>query len=395
MANITFSNLPAEIQVSIAKYCGNNHLINLCLTSKQVNQTCLHVLYRHVDLHFDPPDVRDLNRQESPQSLDARKRQQQFVYTLLRHPEYGMHVRSITGSLFVLSISKYHNWEETVSDEELWRAMQSLKHVQRVEVGSRGGIANPMMVPTKQFPTSLFHSATSVRLVGHMQYGLAKAILHAINPATLEHLCLDMVEDYKLGRFHPGYVSGEISGLLTTLTGRCRVLRTLMLRREGRLSDERRWHASLEDPTNLIKDPNMEENAWFEKVPTAEEKASYFEWPSFIRSVQGTLEEFTFEQGAKSTYHLNFGKPYMYRFMDERFRRCYLPVIVSGNWPSLTVMELRGVRRPDCSGGKAALKNELRAALGTDVKILVRGTGRFWRQYSWPYQTGALKKTSR
>lgn len=55
MGKLTFSTLPPEIHVGIAEHRGNSDLLNLCLTSKWVNERCLHVLYRHVDLERYAP----------------------------------------------------------------------------------------------------------------------------------------------------------------------------------------------------------------------------------------------------------------------------------------------------------------------------------------------------
>lgn len=60
-------------------------------------------------------------------------------------------------------------------------------------------------------------------------------------------------------------------GFLTTLTDHCTGLRTLVLSRIGHARE------------NMIWD-------------TAAEEASYVEWASFIRSVQGTVEKLAFEQ---------------------------------------------------------------------------------------------------
>lgn len=58
---------------------------------------------------------------------------------------------------------------DMISYEELWRAMKSLTHVQRVEVGYKCALASGMTKPEKQIPGELFQSATSVRLLGCMQ----------------------------------------------------------------------------------------------------------------------------------------------------------------------------------------------------------------------------------
>lgn len=361
MATSTFSSLPDEIHVSIAEHLDTHDLFNFCLTLKRVNERCVHVLYRHVDLWLHRHDG-DGAPTDYHRMLDARKRQQQFVHTLLRHPEYGKHVRYFGGKLCVPSLDNYLSFgEHNISDEEFWGAMQSLTRIQCVDVGSRNCFASRVTVPTNQFPNHLFQSATSVRLVGHMQYGLAKAILNAINPGTLQHLCLDVVQDHKIGHFHRDYTDavgmrgedgqmialGATAGLLTTLTGRCTALRTLILRRLGQFDDGYGWHTAAED-------------------------ASCIEWASFIHSVQRTVEHFAFHQtmgeGSDSEFG-DTGRPL--RIMDERFARLVLPAIVSGNWPRLRMMEVGGVRSLNDEDGIAGLTTELHAALGADVEISV------------------------
>lgn len=382
MAKTTFSMLPAEIHASIAEHCEKWDLVNLCKTSKWLNERCSRVLYRHVDLRFSRNRIHKkpsrhllLYRSENIEGYykcyDINK-QRQFIRTLLTNLEYGKHVRSLKGSLAIPSLNNTpHIGRDKISDEQFWCTMLSLTHVQSLEIGSINSFANRIMAPTKQFPSSLFQSTTSVRLAGHMQYGLAKTILTAINPTTLEHLCLDMVQDHKIGHFHRDYVPGDrgedgqmiavgaTSGLLRTMTGRCTALRTLILRRIGQIQrdDVRGWH-------------------------TAAEEASYTEWTSFIRSVQGTVENFKFDQAAVSQLEPESRRGLgLVRIMDERFQRLMLPAIVSGNWPCLTNIELRGVRYPIRLGGIYALKKELRVVLGRNVEILVEEDARIQTLY--------------
>ncbi|MCJ1471281.1 hypothetical protein MMC07_009929 [Pseudocyphellaria aurata] len=353
MAKITFSDFPAEIHVSIAQHCENSDLKNFCLTSKLMKERCLRLLFRHVDLRLKSP----------AEASDARNRQTQFVHTLLRHPDYGKHVRYLQGTLFIPSLNQSDGGKkEPPSDEDLWSAMQLLTHVQSVDVGFRNDLpcANRIGVPTAQFPTGLFQSATSVRLVDHMPYGLAKSILDVVNPATLKHLCLDMVQDCKAGQRQRGYLPedrgedgrmialGAMVGLLTTLTGACAALRVLTLRRLGQQQIGSNWNE-------------------------AAEEVSYIEWASFICSVRTTVEKFTFEQAGSSALGATgfTDEDGTLRVMDERFRKFILPAILSGNWPCLTVMELRGARTAEDQGGKTALIAELRAVLGGNAEIVV------------------------
>lgn len=354
MAKYTFSNLPVEIQVNIAEHCEKTGLINLCLTSKLVSERCLHVLYRHVDLRSDR--CVGTVTEEWDQILDALNKQKRFIRTLLSHPEYGKHVRSLKDMLYIPMSDDIFSLGSDVSDEECWRVMQSLTHVQSVDVGSRNRFAACTMVLANELPNSLFQSATSVRLLGPMQYGLAKSILNAINPAALQHLCLDFVRDKDIGHSQGQYVPGNTyedgrllsvgatSGLLTTLTGRCTTLRTLELRRVGQVQNGPGW-------------------------PVAAEEASYIEWASFIRSVQGTLEKFTFEQARKISRPTGFHPKF--RIMDERFLRLVLPAIVAGEWPCLTFIELRGVRASNDRYSADALTTEIKAAVGEKTKIVI------------------------
>lgn len=138
MAKISFLTLPAEIHFGIAEYCKHDDLINLCLTSKLVNERCLQILYRHVNLQFDPEGPDELTRYEYRGYLDARTRQQQFVVrTLLSHPEYRQHVRFFPRNAMYthFRLLAYHSWEDDmISEQDLRRAMQSLT---RVHLGSR------------------------------------------------------------------------------------------------------------------------------------------------------------------------------------------------------------------------------------------------------------------
>lgn len=322
---MTFSSQPTEIHVMIAQYCGNNGLINLCLTSQWVNERCLPVLYHHVDLDRFQPRSDCTVESLSHQMLDEFKRLKRLVDTLLSHPEYGEHVRSFKGSLCTNAVTFctttvgkviYSLEEEEYSAGNLWSAMQSLTRVRSVYVGTINAVTNYLMGPPRQIPSPLFQSATSVKLVGRIGYSLAKSILLAINPAMLIFLCLELVENCKSGWSQLEHMPGDrsedgkmkardaTSGLLTTLTGRCTALRTLMLRRIGQFQYTHEWHE-------------------------AAEEASYTEWASFIHSVQGTVERLAFGHAAKSSAEPIF-RNHPSTVMDGRFQRLVLPAIVSG-----------------------------------------------------------------
>lgn len=382
MATTTFSALPAEIHGNIAKHCQNNDLINLCLTAKWVKERCLGVLYRTVDLERHPSGLNTLHGQEYLQMFDSFTRQQQFVCTMRSHPEYGRYVRYLKGALITVDSGFFRTLEKNkIPDEDLWNAMRSLTHVRRVDIGIKVGCAYLLTVPSMHIPSVLFQSATSVSLVGQMQYSLAKSILNSINSAQLIYLRLDMIQDRKMGIFQEGFrpgqraeegrivANGAMTGLLGRLTGRCTGLRFLILRRIGQAQAGPEWHAHAE-------------------------QLSYLEWALFIRSVKGTVEKLMFEQaevaltidpgpfssapgpfsntpGPFSTAAPSGNGPLPFRIMDERFKRLVFPILCSGKWPCLVKMELRGVRGWNSQGGGAELSTALRTVHGAESWILI------------------------
>ncbi|MCJ1467514.1 hypothetical protein MMC07_006139 [Pseudocyphellaria aurata] len=367
MTAVTLSNLPSEIQANIAHNCDKNDLISLCLVSKRVNETCLPLLYRHVDLKAP----------HMGHGLEGNfKRQRQLVRTLLSRPGYGRHIRVLKVSLFTPDYGKYPSLrQDRILDTRLWDAMQSLTHVRSVDISAGTLDFRELSRPTLQILSDLFPSVTSVTLVGRMDYRLAKLILNSINPATLKHLCLNLVRDSNLEYFFPGFMLGDrgkdgqllahgaTAGLLTSTTGRYTTLQTLILQRLGQ----------------------AKRSDW--QFHDAAENASYTEWAAFICSVQPTIEKFRFEQ--VDQYSLTSrnitDRALSIRVMDERFERLILPTIVSGSWPHLTLMELRGVRGFAGQGGTAGLTANLRALHGRNTCIVVEETTRYFNS-SEPWQ---------
>lgn len=369
MATITFSSLPAEIHDGIASYCNTNDLKSLCLTSKWMNEMFFRALYRHVDLQLDPNNEKLRGDIISPRGAqDTCNRQQQFVHTLLSHPEYGKEVRSLktSGHIPIFKDGR----KDMRAEENFWHAMLSLTHVQSVDLSSKlifshGGGKTTTQI--ENIPRQLFRSVTSIKLAGMMPCGPATSILITINPATLKHLCLDRVDGYSTEkdengreeRRNYGTFCFEVQspGLLRALIGQCTALQTLILRRVGRVHE-------MESLQNTC--------AHHVQFSETLEAASYTEWASFIRSVQATVKEFTFD-------HIEYESGYVglwtedlpFRAMDGRFLRLVLPTILSSNWPCLTMMKLRGVRTLNGQDGKIALTRQLEAILGRDAEIVV------------------------
>ena len=381
---MTFSSLPAEIHVGIARYCENHDLINLCRVSKLLNQQCLHVLYRHVDLQCGRRDgltsrhhrlydhsvgtetdtdrervgEMELKRLRHNERHRLLEKQLGFCEILRIYPEHGSYVRLLEYTFVNLRLPMI---------EEAWGlAMRSLTHVQHVDLE----FYFVTDFPTKAFSTRLFQSVTSMRLVGQIQFSLAKSILNGTNPATLKHLCLDLVPDLRIGGPPPRSIPrdrGEnaqviaaavAQGLLTPLTGRFTALQTLIMRRIAGYGVTVSWHA-------------------------AAEEASYDEWASFIHSVRGTLKMFVFEQVVDWHYSSPSRRlPICFQTMDERFQRLVLPTIASGTWPCLELMELRGVRM---SSDQGELEEVLRTILGENTTIVVKEQPDSVQNYRKPY----------
>ncbi|MCJ1265627.1 hypothetical protein MMC22_005507 [Lobaria immixta] len=363
MATNTFSALPPEVHGIIAEHFETCDLISLCRSSKAMHERCLHVLYRHVDLRYDPWSVSLPKPLKRIRTFDFQiKKLGQLVGTLLSHARYGTYVRSVKGTIFMQKFDdQYLLTQNGTSEAELLRAMESLTHVRNIDISYTTVLDDGMLPSARQFPDRLFQSATSVKLQGPMLYDLAKSILSAVNPALLRHLCLDLVKDERLGReIKPGDLGedgrtiapGVMSGLLTPLTGRCTALQTLKLRRKVQADNgDHEWHG-------------------------AADQASYLEWASFIRSVQETVEKFTFEQIEGGLLWVNRRFPASWS-VRKRFRQLLLPAIVSGTWPCLKIMELRGLGLPRGRFGTHALKTDLRAALGEKVQIVVEVEARY------------------
>ncbi|MCJ1461992.1 hypothetical protein MMC07_000592 [Pseudocyphellaria aurata] len=349
MEKPTFSTFPPEIHVSIAEHCGSSDLLNLCFTSKWVYERCLRVLYRHVDLEHTAPRSFPRPHEELEQLNDVFQKQQGVVNTLLRHPEYGKHVRSWNGALYMPTVDlQSRRCSGGISEEQLWRAVELLTHVESVRAGTRNKFVANWTVLTTRIPAVLFPSATSVTLVGYIQSGIAKSILQSINPALLRYICLDFVrkcgktsmsprtgpwETAGVGRVAP---LGVPRGLLMMLTGRCTALRTLTLRRLGQIEEGPQWNAVAEE-------------------------ASYVEWAHFIRSVRGTVQRFTFEQIAVTQWLTLLDADQRPRIMDEKFQRIILPAILSGDWPRLTAIKFRGSKCPSEHGGADGLISKLQS----------------------------------
>lgn len=385
-------DLPQDIFFEILDICAAHKgaLYNLSLTSKSIQNTCLPLLYRDVDLSthnrgrlVEEEDEccwelwADLDGHYVPD--DARLRQHSFLRTLTAHPEYGAFVRSFAWTLIWTG-----SWNTTSRLEDIefavWDVFTSLTNVKDLDLASlHYNFLEPFV---RQNPPRLFSSAVRVRLLGWMHRGLVKSILYSVDPSKLAHLALDNLQDegqYPDGspvrsddgenvRDHKETVNrdgshgfvfpGPMRNILTPLEGRCMALKFLLLRKAGQ---------------ELIERGNW--TGWSPEI----DDAVYREWASFLSSVKSTLEVFIFEHTRAPKYgmpsrcgHSRLISLQRIRPMDERFRRLFLSVLLAGGWPRLQTMEIRGVGRWE---GVPALDEEtkvrLREAVGSRVLLVL------------------------
>ena len=81
------------------------------------------------------------------------------------------------------------------------------------------------------------------------------------------------------------------------------------------------------------------------------------------------METFKFEQVVELIHDPPLRDlPPWFRTVDERFQRLVLPTIVTGKWPRLDMIELRGIKS---SEGEGELAKALRDVLGENATIAV------------------------
>lgn len=359
MALTTFLSLPTEIHIDITKQCDRSDIINICLASRQLHESCICVLYDHVRLYPSPPKGlvpwtradNQIHRVEIPKQND-------IVWTLLRRKEYAKYVRRITGTLWVPrqqdGTLRYHSKAPLA---ETWAVLKTLTNVREVDVWFCADHYDRAL--HWGCPTSLFSSATSISLGGHVEFLLATSVLKSIDPAKLTHLTLSRLNEF--GQTESGGVFDAnptttaetrlfngargavtysvIRGLLPHLCGRCTALKSL----------------------KSLKLMNFISVDW----STEADEQGYDELAAFLTSVQPSLETFRCE-----TDLIN-GQPLW------EILKTLIPVLMDGEWPRLTFVGLWGVyslfddlpyRRSRFSG------RELRNHLGDRVELLISPT---------------------
>ncbi|MCJ1400119.1 hypothetical protein MMC11_003323 [Xylographa trunciseda] len=281
---------PDDILHEIFNTCAADRaaIYHLNLVSRQFHFLARPLLYNNVDLsyhddgYFDPGkgfDWRYVYDTDEPVS-----RQHAFLRTLTDRPAYGRFVRSFKWTL---------SWSP--KDERQWPI-----ELQEIELTTWNVFRSLAKVKTVDFGCLALHCSKHSALRLHV-FGLAAAIMHSVDPATLESITLDDLQD--VGQYPNGLpiaedhaadlrlikestrpdgsrglvFPGPMRELLRPLQGQCSNLKFLYIRRCGQ---------------KLIQDDGSE-MVWSN---TAEEGA-YMEYASFLDSVKSSLRSFHFEQG--------------------------------------------------------------------------------------------------
>ena len=80
-------------------------------------------------------------------------------------------------------------------------------------------------------------------------------------------------------------------------------------------------------------------------MSASQDEECYLELASFLTSVAGTLEAFTFDHGFGALAVLWVGESGHHQPMDERFLKYLLPVLMETTWVSLKELNLVSVAK--------------------------------------------------
>ena len=400
----TFSELPADVHIAIAEACTWEDLSNLCSITRWMHKSCVHVLYREVDLSVHNKGIVDMQiNNETVQFWSdnsdcnihheaLKKKQTTFLETLTRHPEFAVHIHKLSWSMFVSRDS-----EETLTTTwKVFNMMTNLRHIDIAGVQD----AHFLYFHKDSMPSTLFASVTSASLGGIMARPLPQLILKSLSLSNLQHLTINNLQesgefgwDTDPGTYDTDRTTPPVKirqppratlGLLAKLTGKCTALKTLTLRKVAK---------GVEHP--------------FDNTLFKSEDQVYPELAAFIKSLGPTLEKLTFEQGppafAQKPADADHCKDHAtnwdgvgqhnraiilseqeaakamgewaprsggsYRPMDLAFAMTILPAIVETEWHFLKEVRVLGVGAWDAHWTGLAADVLLR--LGPDVSVSV------------------------
>ncbi|KAF2690161.1 hypothetical protein K458DRAFT_426981 [Lentithecium fluviatile CBS 122367] len=377
-----FERLPEELVLLCLSYCDNNSILNTCLTSKAVFSVCQNYLFYHIDfsVHNDgvwrkhanyinisvPPDHAKA-KQIWPANAIITRRQYELLERLNKEPSLGQQTRVLRWTLMDCTESVLHIRDDfNLGTYPLWAAFACFSKITEIDLAFMTG-SRELHPP----PPSLFSTATSISLAGTVSYSVISSILTSVNPSRLIHLRLNNLQTFRedeemlIALNAPNIEShrrtrhGALQGFLADLTGRCTALRSFHLLTTAEFFD---------GSFTSFSQPNSQ---WPKEV--ADENRRYGEVGAFIESVKPTLRDLHFEHGPDIDYfstaeghrfhqlfpgqHLNDPLP-----MDVWFDAHVLPVLVSGPWPKLGSLTVKGIGhwKPLDAWGEEATVEEVR-----------------------------------
>lgn len=398
----TFSELPADVHIAFAEACRWADLPMLCSITKWMHESCVHVLYRDVDLSVHNKGIVDdqVNNETMQIWSDnsdctlhhevMKQKQASFLEALTRHPEFAVHIHKLAWTMYVSQDS-----EDTL--RTTWKVFNMMTNLRHIDIASVRD-AHLLYFHKDTMPSKLFASVTSASLGGVMARPLPQLILRSLS--NLQHLTINNLQESGEFGWDTNPVSfdanrvtaplrirkppGPMLGLLSKITGNCTTLKTLTLRKVGK---------NVEHPfdTTLFK----HEDQFNQEIA------------AFIKSLGPTLEKLTFEQGppafaakpadadhckdhalswdgiAQHNHAIILSEQEAakgmgewaprsggsYRPMDLAFGMTILPAIVGTEWHCLKEVEILGVGAWDSHW--TDLAKAILLHLGPDVKTSV------------------------
>lgn len=315
-------------------------------------------LYCHVDISCHN-DCRITPYTEEGMYQYLKRRQFSFINAITNKPSLANKVLSLTWT--------HHCWLNISDEEKMWRALQLLVRVQKLDIHVNYQLYTATHFHEKgSWPTlpAMFPVATSIRIGGSMPYPYFRTLISS--PETVVSLDLDNLQGFR--QLKDGWSpdrygwrkdmtmeelrfitdssyceetedengapelrnGGPMRGHLKPFFGRFTLLKHLTIRTIGHEREhDRRWRVPIRE--------------W----------ARYGEMADFLKSLAPTITSFVFEQGVEfdpgvrpSNASLRASannNPQTGRPMDYTFIGSFSPILADENWPNLKKVSIRGV----------------------------------------------------
>ncbi|PGH28053.1 hypothetical protein AJ80_00309 [Polytolypa hystricis UAMH7299] len=154
------------------------------------------LIYEHlVDDAHGPYELSCHNRGRLPEQDDEFAQQAMHIPVM----KLALHVQSFTWTLLWVDFkeNRLTAFEERLTDidYELWNVFSRLTNVRRLDLAPIHLLGEKHFDFIRQNPSRLFPAVTDLRLLGWMHRGLVDAIVGSLDPAGLQSLRLDYLQD--------------------------------------------------------------------------------------------------------------------------------------------------------------------------------------------------------